>query len=433
MKRILFLLAMAFTISANAQLTIGHINRPMLYSNWNFDADTIHINRLHVGDGKFGIDSLGRVIRMNNATPAAGAIVYGNGTYLATLPIGTANQLLRTNAGATSPEWFTPSYGTGSVTSIATTSPILGGTITTTGTISFDTTVVHTTAYNNARYSLKAGSTSITTLGTITTGVWNGTTIAVANGGTGLTSLGTGITTWWATPSSANLRGALTDELGTGLAIFDGATPSTGLTLTNCTGLPISTGVSGLGTGVATFLGTPSSANLRSALTDENGSGAALFDNASGVTLGGTTALATATLSGKITTYNGITTANNGASTSVGTPVHLTGQTTAIGASTLYTADADGFYTVHVQMAITTTGGTSVGVQVKFTNVADNTVKTLPTNNTNGLNQCAASSTTNAVCYNVTVYAKSGTVIQYLTNVSGSGMQYSIDATVEKL
>ena len=33
-----------------------------------------------------------------------------------------------------------------------------------------------------------AGQTSITTLGTITTGTWNGSTIAVANGGTGATS-----------------------------------------------------------------------------------------------------------------------------------------------------------------------------------------------------------------------------------------------------
>lgn len=47
-------------------------------------------------------------------------------------------------------------------------------------------------------------------------------------------------------------------------------TPSSG-TLTNCTGLPISTGVSGLGTGVATFLATPSSANFAAALTDESG------------------------------------------------------------------------------------------------------------------------------------------------------------------
>lgn len=53
-------------------------------------------------------------------------------------------------------------------------------------------------------------------------------------------------------------------------------TPASG-TLTNCTGLPVATGVSGLGSGVSTFLATPSSANLRSALTDETGTGAAVF------------------------------------------------------------------------------------------------------------------------------------------------------------
>jgi len=48
-------------------------------------------------------------------------------------------------------------------------------------------------------------------------------------------------------------------------------------TLTNATGLPISTGVSGLGSGIATFLATPSSANLASAVTDETGSGSLVF------------------------------------------------------------------------------------------------------------------------------------------------------------
>jgi hypothetical protein len=53
-------------------------------------------------------------------------------------------------------------------------------------------------------------------------------------------------------------------------------TPASG-TLTNCTGLPVATGVSGLGSGISTFLATPSSANLRAALTDETGTGAAVF------------------------------------------------------------------------------------------------------------------------------------------------------------
>jgi hypothetical protein len=86
-------------------------------------------------------------------------------------------------------------------------------------------------------------------------------TLAFVNGGTGVNT---------ALAASLNATG--------GLVGFNGAlgTP-TSVILTNATGLPISTGVSGLGTGVATFLGTPSSANLRAALTDEVGTGAAYF------------------------------------------------------------------------------------------------------------------------------------------------------------
>ena len=69
-------------------------------------------------------------------------------------------------------------------------------------------------------------------------------------------------------------------------------TPSSG-TLTSCTGLPISTGVSGLGTGVATFLATPSSANLAAAITDETGSGVLLFGTSPEITTSITTASTT--------------------------------------------------------------------------------------------------------------------------------------------
>tara|TARA_R110000851_G_scaffold55339_1_gene129929 strand:+ start:1221 stop:2381 length:1161 start_codon:yes stop_codon:yes gene_type:complete len=85
--------------------------------------------------------------------------------------------------------------------------------------------------------------------------------------------------------TSAQLATALLDETGSGLAVFNTSptlvtpilgTPTSG-TLTNCTGLPTS-GLTGLGVGVQTFLGTPSSANLASALTDETGTGSAVFN-----------------------------------------------------------------------------------------------------------------------------------------------------------
>jgi hypothetical protein len=86
---------------------------------------------------------------------------------------------------------------------------------------------------------------------------------------TGISGLGTGVATALAISTGANAGSFVTYNGPLG-------TPSAAV-LTNATGLPVSTGVSGLGTGVATFLATPSSANLRTALTDETGTGSAVF------------------------------------------------------------------------------------------------------------------------------------------------------------
>jgi hypothetical protein len=79
-------------------------------------------------------------------------------------------------------------------------------------------------AYNSTLAAVAGGTytgdDSITTVGTITSGTWTGSTIAVANGGTGITSFGTGIATFLGTPSSANLASAVSDETGSGALVF---------------------------------------------------------------------------------------------------------------------------------------------------------------------------------------------------------------------
>jgi hypothetical protein len=95
-------------------------------------------------------------------------------------------------------------------------------------------------------------------------------TLPIANGGTGSTS-----TTY--VDLTTNVTGTL--------PVANGGTGSTSTTYvdltTNVTGtLPVAnggTGITSFGSGVADFLGTPSSANLATAVTDETGSGALVF------------------------------------------------------------------------------------------------------------------------------------------------------------
>lgn len=90
-------------------------------------------------------------------------------------------------------------------------------------------------------------------------------------------------------------------------------TPASG-TLTNCTGLPISTGVSGLGSSVAAMLATFSSANIRTACTDETGSGALTF--ATNPDFTGPTARSQPLKLSKFTQYEAFTVSNSTTPTS---------------------------------------------------------------------------------------------------------------------
>jgi hypothetical protein len=164
-----------------------------------------------------------------------------------------------------------------------------------------------------------------------------GPVLKVAKGGTGISSFGSGVATFLGTPSSANLRSALTDETGTGSAVFATSptlvTPilgtPTSATLTNATGLPISTGVSGLGTGVATALAV----NVGS-------SGAPLVNGGVlGTPSSGTVTNLTGTASININGTVGATTASTGAFTSVtaSTTLGVTGVSTLTGGAVIQT------------------------------------------------------------------------------------------------
>lgn len=151
---------------------------------------------------------------------------------------------------------------------------------------------------------------------------WNGSAWLKLGDGTGAG----GALTSGDIDTSAELKAILTDETGTaGALVFATSptidtptlnsptlvtpalgTPASG-TLTNTTGFPTAN-LAGAGTGVLTFLATPSSANFAAAVTGETGSGAVVFDTSPTIVTPTITSptIATPTITGAIGFEDGV-------------------------------------------------------------------------------------------------------------------------------
>lgn len=250
------------------------------------------------------------------------------GTWNFNLPItpGSAGEVLTSQGGGAAAMTWT-SAGTGTVTNIATTSPITGGPITATGTIACATCVTSAASLASGQLIAGAGgqASAVTNLtGDVTTSGGVATTLATVN-----SNVGTFGSATQSTQITANGKGLIT-------------------AIANVTVTPAVGSITGLGTNVGTFLATPSSANLAAALTDETGSGAAVFGtspilttvDARGVwTAGATWTLPAHTLGGTVSgggnqinnVIIGNTTPLAGSFTAIaGTSLTLTGQSTAL-------------------------------------------------------------------------------------------------------
>jgi len=198
-------LTLTGTVTTSGNLTLGGTLS-------NVSLTTAVTGTLPVANGGTGQTTYtdGQILIGNTSgnTLAKGTLTAGTG-------ISITNGAGSITVAATNNGTVTSVGGTGSVNGIT-----LTGTVTSSGNLTL------------------GGTLSNVSLTTQVTG-----TLPAGNGGTGITSLGSGIGTWLGTPSSTNLRAAVTDETGTGSLVFATSptlvtpilgTPTSGA-LTNCT------------------------------------------------------------------------------------------------------------------------------------------------------------------------------------------------------
>ena len=110
---------------------------------------------------------------------------------------------------------YTDGAGSGAAVFDADPTAATGGTVTSVGTTGTVNGITLTGTVTSSGNLTLGGTLGSVDLTSQITG-----TLPVGNGGTGITSLGTGVATWWGTPSSANLASAVTDETGSGSLVF---------------------------------------------------------------------------------------------------------------------------------------------------------------------------------------------------------------------
>lgn len=174
------------------------------------------------------------------------------------------------------------------------------------------------------------------------------------------------------------------------------------------------------------------------------GSGAIVL--AASPTLTGTVALPIATLSGKITNYNGIATVSDGVPAEYAT-IDLTAQAANISAATLYAVPASGVGMYRISAYVVETTAASISstlpnVQIVYTDPDTNTSITIdatPILGAAGLGQTGvltANTVGTAASGIIVISAKASTTIQYQTVNYASvaaGMQYALHLKLEAL